>query len=42
MPGTLENLTVIENVVKMLNAAYEQGKDDAKREVRDALGLETK
>lgn len=37
-PG--DNLDLGRAVAKMINAAYEQGKDDARREVRAALGIE--
>jgi len=33
-------LALAERVARMLNAAYEQGKEDAQRDVREALGLD--
>jgi hypothetical protein len=35
------NAGIVEHVARMLNAAHEQGKEDAKAEIREALGIET-
>lgn len=35
------NAGTVEHVARMLNAAYEQGQDDAKAAIREALGIET-
>lgn len=40
LPVSPENAALVETVTIMLNAAYEQGKDDKQAEIRSALGLE--
>jgi hypothetical protein len=41
LPSTLKNTDRISMVVRMMNAAYNQGQEDAQRAIREALGIET-
>lgn len=41
LKATVANTNRINRIVSMLNAAYEQGREHAQREIREALGIET-
>lgn len=38
LPATVKNIDRIGRVVKMLNAAYEQGRSDQRRDFRECIG----
>lgn len=41
LPASVKNIDRMEMIARMMNAAYQQGQDDAKQAIREALGIET-